>query len=83
MIPATSTAASSWKQRWRLREETSGRGTWAAFRGPAVDPQRWFCVDDLCPAFVGSTPVFADGVHMTAEYSERIGDSVAAALLET
>ena len=31
----------------------------------------------LCPAFVDSTPVFADGVHMTAEYSERIGGSVA------
>ncbi len=49
----------------------------------AVDPQRWFCVDDLCPPFVGGTPVFADGVHMTAEYSERIGGSVAAALLES
>ena len=35
------------------------------------------CADDLCPAFVDSTPVFADGVHMTAEYSERIGGSVA------
>ncbi|SDM00900.1 Peptidoglycan/LPS O-acetylase OafA/YrhL, contains acyltransferase and SGNH-hydrolase domains [Geodermatophilus siccatus] len=49
----------------------------------AVDPQRWFCVDDLCPPFVGGTPVFADGVHMTAEYSERIGGSVAEALLES
>ena len=49
----------------------------------AIGPQRWFCADDLRPAFEGSPPVFADGVHRTAEYSERIGDSVAAALLES
>jgi hypothetical protein len=48
----------------------------------AIDPQRWFCADDLCPSFVGSTPVYADGVHMTAEYSTKIGPAVAAALLE-
>ena len=57
-----------------LATEAEVAGTTGA---TAVDPQRWFCVDDLCPAFVGRTPVFADGVHMTAEYSERIGGSVA------
>jgi peptidoglycan/LPS O-acetylase OafA/YrhL len=46
-----------------------------------VDPERWFCVDSRCPAVVGNTPVFADGLHMTAEYAERIGDQLAAAVL--
>jgi peptidoglycan/LPS O-acetylase OafA/YrhL len=47
----------------------------------AVDPEQWFCVDDVCPTFVGSTPVYADGLHMTAEYARRIAPEVAAAIL--
>jgi peptidoglycan/LPS O-acetylase OafA/YrhL len=48
-----------------------------------VDPERWFCADDRCPAVVGSTPVYADGLHMTAEYAERIAPEVGAAVLAT
>jgi hypothetical protein len=46
-----------------------------------VDPERWFCVDGRCPAVVGTTPVFADGLHVTAEYAERISVQLAAAVL--
>jgi hypothetical protein len=46
-----------------------------------VDPERWFCVDGRCPAVVGNTPVFADGLHMTAEYSTEIGAQLATAVL--
>ncbi|MGY1739066.1 acyltransferase family protein [Geodermatophilus sp. SYSU D00684] len=60
-------------------EEDVAEATGATF----VDPERWFCVDDLCPAVVGSTPVYADGLHMTAEYAERIAPEVGAAVLGT
>ncbi len=48
-----------------------------------VDPERWFCADDRCPAVVGTTPVHADGLHMTAEYAERIAAELGAAVLAT
>ncbi|TKJ21521.1 acyltransferase family protein [Blastococcus sp. CCUG 61487] len=47
----------------------------------AVDPGAWFCINGLCPTIVGSTPVYPDGGHMTAEYSRRIADEVGAAVL--
>jgi hypothetical protein len=47
----------------------------------AVDPGAWFCINGLCPTFVGSTAVYADGLHMTAEYSRLIGAEVGAAVL--
>ncbi|MGY2127585.1 acyltransferase family protein [Blastococcus sp. SYSU DS0617] len=47
----------------------------------AIDPEQWFCVEDRCPTFVGRTPVYADGQHLTAEYSELIGPHVVAAIL--
>ncbi|MBJ7453426.1 MAG: acyltransferase [Blastococcus sp.] len=47
----------------------------------AIDPERWFCVDGRCPTFVGRTPVYGDGKHLTAEYAERIGPDVVAEIL--
>jgi peptidoglycan/LPS O-acetylase OafA/YrhL len=32
----------------------------------------WFCVDGRCPSFVGNTPVFADGQHLTGAYSSSL-----------
>ncbi len=46
----------------------------------AIDPEDWFCVQDRCPTFVGSTPVYGDGLHLTAEYARRIAPEVAAAV---
>ena len=45
-----------------------------------VDPRPWFCVDQYCPGFVGTTPVYADGGHLTIEYSEQLGEVVFDAL---
>ena len=47
----------------------------------AIDPEQWFCIDDLCPAVVGSTPVYFDGHHLTAEYARRIAPELVAAIL--
>lgn len=37
------------------------------FGGVYVDPRRWYCVDDRCPAFVGRTPVKLDRYHLTTD----------------
>jgi hypothetical protein len=44
-------------------------------------PRALFCVAGRCPAVVGSTAVSADGPHMTAEYSQKTGAQLAAAVL--
>lgn len=47
-----------------------------------VDSKPWFCgLGNRCPAFVGTTPMFADGSHMTAAYSSSLGPVVAEAIL--
>ncbi len=48
----------------------------------AIDPGPWFCINDLCPTFVGNAAVYGDGLHMTAEYSRRIAPEVGAAILQ-
>jgi hypothetical protein len=68
----------TWQQYAGLEEQVA-----AATKAGYVDPEDWFCVQGQCPAVVGSTPVYADGVHMTAEYSTKIADEVADALLAT
>lgn len=49
-------------------------------RARFVDPEQWFCSDGLCPAVVGSTPVYTDGRHMTAAYARRLAPYVGQAL---
>lgn len=40
----------------------------------SLDTTSWFCdADNRCPSFVGSTPVFADGGHLTENYSKMLG----------
>ena len=46
-----------------------------------VDPRPWFCVEQYCPGFVGTTPVYADGGRLTVAYAEQLGDVVFDALL--
>lgn len=39
-----------------------------------VDTQTWTCTaDGQCPAFIATTPVMADGVHLTNAMSRRLG----------
>jgi hypothetical protein len=45
-----------------------------------VDPEPWFCQEGLCPAVVGSTPVYTDGRHLTAAYARRLAPHLAQAL---
>ncbi|MDQ1106243.1 acyltransferase family protein [Nocardioides zeae] len=47
-----------------------------------VDSRDWFCADDRCPAFVGTTPVKNDLVHMTQAYQRVIEPAVAERLAE-
>lgn len=45
-----------------------------------VDVFSWFCQYDHCPAFVGTTPVYVDGSHLTVQYSERLTPLLEAAI---
>ncbi|GAB3077034.1 acyltransferase family protein [Nocardioides zeae] len=47
-----------------------------------VDSRDWFCAEDRCPAFVGTTPVKNDLVHMTQAYQRVIEPAVAERLGE-
>jgi hypothetical protein len=39
-----------------------------------VKTRDWFCSEDLrCPSFVGDTPVFADGGHLTVPAARQLG----------
>ncbi|MCY7404108.1 MAG: acyltransferase [Cryobacterium sp.] len=40
----------------------------------------WLCVDNSCPAFIDSTPVFFDGQHFVREASAQLGPLLAEAL---
>ncbi|TKJ34535.1 acyltransferase family protein [Blastococcus sp. CCUG 61487] len=59
----------------RRAAETQG-ATW-------VDTRDWFCFEGRCPAVVGSTPVYIDHMHLTAEYSRRLAPQLLQALLGT
>lgn len=42
----------------------------------------WFCTPSRqCPPFVGTTPIFAEGGHITPEYSAKLAPVLGAALL--
>ena len=46
-----------------------------------VNTLSWFCAGGVaCPAFVGTTPVYADGSHLSAAYSASLGSLIADAL---
>ena len=53
----------------------------AATGAQYVDPRPWFCVQQFCPGFVGTTPVYADGGHLTTAYAEQLGEVMFDALL--
>lgn len=40
----------------------------------------WFCLEEKCPGFVGHTPVFVDGAHLTDSMSQILGPLLAASL---
>lgn len=40
----------------------------------------WFCSGNSCPAFVGTTPIYADNKHLTPAYSESLAPVITEAL---
>ncbi len=45
-----------------------------------IDVLHWFCEYGHCPAFVGTIPVYADGSHLTVQYSNRLSPLLAESL---
>jgi hypothetical protein len=37
-----------------------------------VDLDKYFCVDDVCPAAIGSVVAYRDGSHITATYASSL-----------
>ena len=37
-----------------------------AERGPYIDSSQWFCVSNMCPAFVGTAATKKDSVHISS-----------------
>ena len=60
----------------RAAEQAAARQARARY----VDPEPWFCRNGLCPAVVGSTPVYTDGRHLTAAYARRLAPYLGQAL---
>ena len=50
--------------------------------GSFVNPELWFCAEDWCPSFVGSTPTKRDLVHMTPAYQLKVAPALRAELLD-
>ncbi len=47
-----------------------------------IDTRGWFCADDYCPAFVGTTPAYVDGEHLTLQYAEQLAQPMQDALVD-
>lgn len=57
------------------------RGATAATGAALINTSSWFCDPyGRCPSFVGTTPVYVDGEHMTRQYSESLEPEIASAL---
>lgn len=48
--------------------------------GAAIDPRPWLCVTDLCPAFIGETPVKEDRVHLTTAFAVALSPALGESL---
>lgn len=40
--------------------------------GVFIDSRQWFCANNRCPSFVGTTPTKIDLTHMTPAYADKI-----------
>jgi peptidoglycan/LPS O-acetylase OafA/YrhL len=64
---------------YRHRQGESAAAAQASVR--YVDTKNWFCVEARCPAFVGSTPVFVDGAHLSLPFSRQLAPLLRQTLL--
>lgn len=47
-----------------------------------IDSELWFCAEDWCPSFVGTTPTKRDLVHMTPAYQLKVAPALRAELVD-
>ena len=47
-----------------------------------VETRDWFCAEGYCPAFVGTTPAYVDGEHLTLQYAQELAPLMQAALVD-
>lgn len=64
-----STIKDSWEE-FSTTQKGVARATGARY----IDTSSWTCTSDgVCPSFIGTTPVTADGVHLTDAMSRQLG----------
>jgi peptidoglycan/LPS O-acetylase OafA/YrhL len=62
-------------------QHTAGERAAAAATGATyVETLEWFCVNERCPGFVGSTPVTVDGSHLSVAFARQLAPLLATAL---
>ncbi|TFV92688.1 acyltransferase [Blastococcus sp. CT_GayMR20] len=76
--PSDCNGPPSEESRRHIRVEKAGA---EAAGATYVDPTPWFCFRNTCPAVVGSTPVFSEGVHLTPQYSRKLAPQLERSLL--
>ncbi|MDV6309971.1 acyltransferase family protein [Gordonia amicalis] len=72
--------ASRIKREW-LKTTQGEKNLAEKIGGVFVDSRDWFCTSNqVCPAFVGTTPTKLDRTHMTPEYGELIAPAIGESL---
>jgi len=68
---------------WYLTLKSASRAAASKLADPSIDYpdiSSWFCNDGLCPSFVGTSPVLADGSHLTGAFSKSLAPQISALL---
>ncbi|ROQ38344.1 peptidoglycan/LPS O-acetylase OafA/YrhL [Frondihabitans sp. PhB188] len=65
-----------------LTAAAATRSAFDGISGAVVDSRPLFCLQNVCPAFIGTTPVKDDAVHMTPAYAHVIAGALLELLLE-
>jgi hypothetical protein len=56
---------------WKARD-AADQAVFESYKGTLIDPRPMMCLQDLCPAYVGTTPVKEDRVHLTTAFALKL-----------
>lgn len=69
------TVDSGWSQFLSAEQSVAGK-----IHAAVIDTRPLYCIANSCPAFVGTTPVKVDHVHLTQAYVEKVTPAIETAL---
>lgn len=56
---------------WR-NLDSADQAVFESYKGKLIDPRPMMCLQDLCPAYIGTTPVKEDRVHLTTAFALKL-----------